>query len=253
MKKVGLTIRGGGMRSVAYIGALKAFEEYNIPIDFIIGASGGAVVGASYALGKSLEEILNHFKTFKPVKFTGPKRIIKGNIFNYDKWLKHAKNLIPSSDLQDAKIKVLIQATNFDTHNLEYIESGDAANAVIASSAFLGPFKYGNKQFIDGEYIPVFGAEKLREIGAEKIIALIVENETIGRSGIMDNLLGPITITQNKVREMDLIMNPVDHIIKLQLKKVPLFGVNKIDESYKSGYEITKKYIIKNTLVEKIK
>ena len=52
-KKLGITILGGGIKSVAYAGLLKALEENDIKIHSIIGSSGGAVVGTSYAFGKA--------------------------------------------------------------------------------------------------------------------------------------------------------------------------------------------------------
>ncbi len=252
MKKVGLTIRGGGMRAVAYIGALKALQEYEIPIDYIVGASGGAIVGESIALGKSLEELLNHFRTFKPVTLYGPNKIIRGKIFNYKKWLQHAKNLIPAANLEEASIKTLVQVTNFDTHELEYLDSGDAAQIAIASSAFIGPYEYNGKKYLDGEYLPFFGADKLRELGADIVIALLVENDPGERSGFLENILEPMKITQDKIRELDLKKNPVDHLIKIQLTKTSLFGTKKIDKSFELGYEVTKNYIEENNLLEMI-
>ncbi len=49
--KVGLTLGGGIVRSVAHIGVLRALEENYIPIDGISGTSMGAVIGGLYASG----------------------------------------------------------------------------------------------------------------------------------------------------------------------------------------------------------
>jgi NTE family protein len=54
---VGVVLSGGGASGVAHVGVLKALEENNIPIDFIVGTSAGALVGAMYASGYSPEEI----------------------------------------------------------------------------------------------------------------------------------------------------------------------------------------------------
>jgi len=48
--KIGLALGGGGARGIAHIGVLKVLEEEQIPIDFIVGSSIGALVGAAYAL-----------------------------------------------------------------------------------------------------------------------------------------------------------------------------------------------------------
>jgi NTE family protein len=56
-QKVGLVLSGGGAKGVVHIGALRALEENNIPIDYIAGTSMGAIVGAMYASGYSPDEI----------------------------------------------------------------------------------------------------------------------------------------------------------------------------------------------------
>ncbi len=56
-QKVGVVLSGGGPRGVAHVGVLKALEENNIPIDYIVGTSMGAVVGGLYAAGYSPDEI----------------------------------------------------------------------------------------------------------------------------------------------------------------------------------------------------
>lgn len=54
---VGLVLSGGGARAYAHVGALCAMRERGVPIDFVAGASMGAIVGACIAMGWSNEEI----------------------------------------------------------------------------------------------------------------------------------------------------------------------------------------------------
>ncbi|MHB1177496.1 MAG: patatin-like phospholipase family protein [Daejeonella sp.] len=56
-QKVGLVFSGGGAKGLAHIGVLKALEENNIPIDYIVGTSMGGIVGGMYASGYSPSEI----------------------------------------------------------------------------------------------------------------------------------------------------------------------------------------------------
>lgn len=56
-KTVGLVLSGGGARAYAHIGAIRALREAGVPIDFIAGASMGAIVGACAAMGWSDAEI----------------------------------------------------------------------------------------------------------------------------------------------------------------------------------------------------
>jgi len=56
-QKVGLVLSGGGAKGLAHVGVLKMLEKNRIPIDYIVGTSMGAIVGALYAAGYSPREI----------------------------------------------------------------------------------------------------------------------------------------------------------------------------------------------------
>lgn len=59
-QKVGLVLSGGGAKGLAHIGVLKALEENEIPIDYVVGTSMGGIVAGCYAAGMSpgqIEEI----------------------------------------------------------------------------------------------------------------------------------------------------------------------------------------------------
>lgn len=58
-QSVGLVLSGGGAKGIAHIGAIKALEENDIPIDYITGTSMGAIVGALYAIGYTPEEMMS--------------------------------------------------------------------------------------------------------------------------------------------------------------------------------------------------
>jgi NTE family protein len=56
-QKVGLVLSGGGAKGIAHIGVLKALEENEIPIDYIVGTSMGGIIGGCYAAGMSPDAI----------------------------------------------------------------------------------------------------------------------------------------------------------------------------------------------------
>ena len=55
--RIGLVLSGGGARGFAHVGVLKVLEENHIPVDYISGASMGALVGALYATGRTPAEL----------------------------------------------------------------------------------------------------------------------------------------------------------------------------------------------------
>ncbi len=56
-KSVGVVFSGGGARAYAHIGAVTALREAGVPIDFVSGASMGAIIAACVAAGWDNEEI----------------------------------------------------------------------------------------------------------------------------------------------------------------------------------------------------
>lgn len=56
-QKVGLVLSGGGAKGIAHVGVLKALEENEIPVDYIVGTSMGGIIGGCYAAGMSPDAI----------------------------------------------------------------------------------------------------------------------------------------------------------------------------------------------------
>lgn len=57
-KAIALVFGGGGMRAAACAGVARALEEYGIRADVVGGTSAGAIVAAQYALGWSVDKII---------------------------------------------------------------------------------------------------------------------------------------------------------------------------------------------------
>jgi NTE family protein len=55
--KICLVLSGGGARGAAHVGVLKVLQELRIPIDCVTGTSMGAIVGAAYASGTTIEDM----------------------------------------------------------------------------------------------------------------------------------------------------------------------------------------------------
>ena len=56
-QKIGLVLSGGGIKGFGHLGTLHMIDSLNIPIDYIVGSSVGAISAALYASGHSYEEI----------------------------------------------------------------------------------------------------------------------------------------------------------------------------------------------------
>ncbi|MEQ8424067.1 MAG: patatin-like phospholipase family protein, partial [Cyclobacteriaceae bacterium] len=56
-QKVGIVMSGGGAKGLAHVGVLKALEENEIPIDYVVGTSMGGIIAGAYASGMSPDQI----------------------------------------------------------------------------------------------------------------------------------------------------------------------------------------------------
>jgi len=56
-QRVALVLSGGGSKGGAHIGVIRALEENQIPINYIVGTSIGAIIGVLYAIGYSPDEM----------------------------------------------------------------------------------------------------------------------------------------------------------------------------------------------------
>ncbi|NOY06737.1 MAG: BamA/TamA family outer membrane protein [Chlorobi bacterium] len=61
--KIGLVLSGGVARGISQIGVLKALEEENIPLDFIVGVSVGSIIGGLYATGLTADDLRRSLRT----------------------------------------------------------------------------------------------------------------------------------------------------------------------------------------------
>ena len=59
---VGLVLSGGGARAYAHVGVIRALREAHVPIDFIAGASMGAIIAAGVAMGWEDEEVTTRIR-----------------------------------------------------------------------------------------------------------------------------------------------------------------------------------------------
>lgn len=61
-RSVGIVVSGGGARAYAHIGAIRALREAGIPLDFVGGASMGAIIAAGVGLEWSDDELVDRVR-----------------------------------------------------------------------------------------------------------------------------------------------------------------------------------------------
>lgn len=246
-KKLGLSFRGGGARCGIYLGVLKALEEENIKIDYIIGASWGAMVGSLYATGVPLDKLYSAFKTFGPDDFVNLWYSVKTmSLVSRDKTVAYMHNLIGDINIEDCKIKTYIQVTNLDTKECEILDKGPLIEALFASSAvplLFRPVEINGKLYIDGDFSAGFGADFLKSKGAEKVIGLtsMYDKGFSGHFDITARVLEPFDILINKIRKLDQQIYPVDLLLNSFKTDLGITDFKNGADLMELGYVETKK------------
>jgi len=277
MSKFGLALGGGGARGLAHIGVLKVLDEEKIKIHSITGCSMGALIGGLYAYfgdAKQVEDFI--FKAIKHPKFVelGTDKL-KGNnksdksyfeqFFDYigtrvqalkalnrlsyfdEELTNEIYQIIPDVPIENFKIKFSAIATELLSGEEINFTNGSLRDVIRASSAIPGifpPVKYQNYFLIDGSASESVPAGKVREIGADRVLAVDVTRciKTIEQpQNIFDVLYRSEDITSFKLsvlrlREADLVIRP-------QVRHLTWADFDKTDEIIAAGEQASKENI----------
>jgi NTE family protein len=64
--RIGIVLSAGGLRGAAHLGVLRQIRRHQIPVDVIVGASAGAIIGAYHAaVGFSIEQMIGDAPVFE--------------------------------------------------------------------------------------------------------------------------------------------------------------------------------------------
>ncbi|MDM7936810.1 MAG: patatin family protein [Cyanobium sp. CZS 48M] len=176
MKSVGLALGSGGARGWAHIGVIRALEEAGIPIDFISGASIGALVGAIHCADEldeledfirdlSWRDMLSYFDMVFPT--TG---LLDGNKV-YELLSEHMQGM----KIETSPIPFCCVATDLIRGEEVHLRSGSMVDAVRASISVPGiftPFCHGDLFLGDGGIVNPVPVDVVRDMGADVVIAV---------------------------------------------------------------------------------
>lgn len=165
MKKIGLTLSGGGARGLGHLGVLKAMEELKIKADIISGTSAGALIGAFYAAGYTTDAIIRIAKkadlfSFRHIQFG------KAGILSMSAVESLIQEHIPGNDFESLKKPLYIATTDIVNAKTIYFSNGILSKAVMGSSCIpmiYEPVKYENTYLLDGGLLDNFPVEIIRD------------------------------------------------------------------------------------------
>jgi NTE family protein len=243
--KIGLVLSGGGARGYAHIGLLKNLDEKKISISAIAGSSIGAMIGISYATGKTAKEIEAFFikyEIFQVVDISFSRLGIK----NATKLQKLLEKFWGVKRFEELKIPTYVNAVNITTGKEVIFSKGKLFTAIRASIAIPGVFApavINNQQYVDGSILNHLPATIL-----PKQDQLILSNVSTFRDGTLDTSLKSllkktINLMQRALSEEHLKTIKTPYIlIEPDVSKYYIFErKKKYSEIIKAGYEAAQK------------
>ena len=174
--RVGVALGGGSARGIAHVGVLKAFADYGIPVDCIVGTSAGAVAAATYAFGVSPDALIEKAKKLSWYSIFGFSRLKLGLVSN-SALEKIMEGLIGSVDITAAHCPLAIVAADIETGEKIVFRKGKAALAVRASTCLPGlftPVEINGRKLMDGGLAENLPLGPLRDMGADITIGVDV-------------------------------------------------------------------------------
>lgn len=273
--RVGLVLSGGGARGAAHIGAIEALEEMNVPIDFIVGTSMGAVIGGLYASGVPIEQLKHDFSKLKWDEiFTYNinrtdlyyRRKLDTDIFVIKNFISYSNGQIhipygiitgqtlyelfnayllprqPLTDFNQLAIPFKAVATNLVTGEPIVLDHGDMALSLLASMAVPGiisPIDRNGYLLVDGGVSANVPIQVANKMGADILIVVDVSTPLATKEQIVD-LAGVIDqlsniLTYRNEKISKSFLTSSDILIEPQINKIDTSDFEKFAKAIEPG------------------
>jgi len=253
--KVALVLGGGGARAIAQLGVIEVFEENNIPIDLIVGTSGGSVIGALYADNPDINAVKKIGLSFKRDNIFSVSlrnaiegaRSLRGG-FDGKAGENFLEKNLKAKYFKELKIPLIAIATDVTTGETVELRSGKIAPSVRASCSIPGlfsPVEMNGRILVDGGVtapLPVSVAKKYKP----KII-IAVDVSLPLEKGKVKNMFELVHRSANLSYYAlnEITGQQADILIKPNLENIGIFDDHRNEEIYMAGRLAAEKMIDK--------
>src|SRR5207245_678961 len=150
--RVGLALAGGFARGISHIGVLRVLREAGIPIDCVAGTSVGALIGAAFCGGASLEEMekIGAVTTFADFGRWTPSWLGLATNQRMEKFLAR---FTPVRTFEELQTPLAVATTDIIDGVTVYYSHGDIVPPLRGSCAYPGlfvPIQHENRTLVDG-------------------------------------------------------------------------------------------------------
>ncbi|MBI4951379.1 MAG: patatin-like phospholipase family protein [Myxococcales bacterium] len=251
--KIAFVASGGAARGLAHLGVLRACEELGLYPEIFVGASAGAIVGATYGQDIPLDVLLDayrlpwrrrhhgprlHMATFLGApsrrELGDPGHLLSG-AFSIGRLERYLRLHLPINDFRRMPRPVFVTAADIDTGERVvfgpgYEEDTPVSDAVAASCCVPGlfrPYRIGKRYFVDGEVVRTLSADVAVQAGANVVIISNIYRpergheggRSIARRGIHSVLRQSLSVllTEKERRGVELLEQRFPHVTFLDV------------------------------------
>jgi NTE family protein len=175
--KLALVLGAGSARGFAHIGVIKALDAAGIRPDLIVGASAGSLVGVFYAAGYTGSQMEDVAMKVRDVDVIDTATNSKRGLIAGEALQKLVNNFVKDKPIEALKIPFIATATNLRTGDAVLLKTGNAGQAVRASSSMPGvflPMTMDSMELVDGAISSPLPVTIARQMGAELVVAVDV-------------------------------------------------------------------------------
>lgn len=243
---VGLVLSGGGARGFAHLGIIRALREARVPIDFVGGASIGAIIAAGVAMGWSDEEMQLRYR--RSFVLTNPVNDYTFPFLALTRGKKVSRLLereYGSALIEDLRCPYFCVSANLTTGRLFEHRSVLVSHALRASVAIPGvmpPVFHDDGVLVDGAAINNLPVDVMQGHAPGFVIGCDVgadRNFGARRVNIFEVLMhaGMINSTASERAQREL----ADVLMKPPLTNVDLLNWQAFDRAIQAGYDYARR------------
>lgn len=187
MERIVLVLGGGGVKGVTHVGAWKAIQEAGLAVSEVVGTSIGALIGASIAGGRSVEELEGQARALTKPDIVDvnrwavlPNGIREEAIFRGQALRGYIDRILPVKEWSELEIPLAVNAVDLESGDMIWFGAGgrtdvplrDAIHASTALPVFYPPVRLNGMHLVDGGIIDALPITRAGDRGATRIIAV---------------------------------------------------------------------------------
>ena len=192
--RIGIVLGAGAARGWAHIGALQELDAHGVRPDVIVGSSIGTLVGGCYAAGKlemleAFARSLTRRRMFGLIDFS----FAGGGIIGGERLRSRLESELGGVLIEDLPIRFAGVATEIGGGHEIWLRRGLLTDAIRASYALPGvfePVRVEGRWLFDGAIVNPVPVSVARALGAERVIALNVASDHVGRGTAIQDPFG---------------------------------------------------------------